>query len=422
MHASQFLAAHGWHGFLLLGSVVLCITGVEALCADMGHFGKRPIRLAWFSVTLPALLINYYGQGAVLLGGGPTAVHNPFFALVSGVWIFPMVFLATAAAVVASQALISGAFSLTHQAVQLGYCPRLKIVHTSNHHEGQIYVPEVNSWLMLACLALVVSFRGSSALAAAYGIAVTGAMTVTSILFFAIMRPRWGLLPALLVLVLFLSVDLSFLAANLIKLQHGGWLPLLVAAILFTVFTTWKRGRRALGDRLRAEALPLGPFLQELATHEYPRVRGNAVFMASNPEAVPPSLLHHLKHSKSLHECVVLLSIITEHVPGVRRRERVTCEDLGQGIHHVIAHFGFMQSPHVPDVLRQVRRMTGLDLDPEETSYFLGRETLIATGASGMLRSRAFLFSFLSRNAHTATEYFDLPAGRVVELGMQIEI
>jgi KUP system potassium uptake protein len=421
-HAVAFLLNNGKVGFFLLGSVVLCITGAEALTSDMGHFGKRPIRVAWFTVAFPALLLNYFGQGAVLLGGGPAALANPFYALVPGLWIYPMVVLASLAAVVASQALISGAFSLTNQAVQLGYCPRLRVVHTSGHHEGQIYVPEVNTALMIACLTLVVVFKNSSNLAAAYGIAVTGAMTVTSVLFFVVMRTRWGFLPAFALLVVFLTIDLSFLSANVVKLQHGGWLPLVAGALIFTMFTTWKRGRRALGERLRASALPLEPFVEDLASHQLVRVPGTAVFMSGNPDSVPPALLHHFKHNKSLHERVVLLSIITEHVPGIRRRERVECRDLGQGIYHVVAHYGFMQSPRVPDILRQFRRLTGLEVGLMETSFYLGRETLIATGRSGMWRWRAALFSFLSRNSHTATEFFGLPPGRVVELGMQIEL
>jgi KUP system potassium uptake protein len=422
VHGMTFLLAHGRHGFLLLGAVVLCITGAEAVYADMGHFGKQPIRWAWFSIAFPALLVNYYGQGALLLSRGASAVANPFYSLAPAQLIYPLVAIATVAAVVASQALISGAFSLTHQAVQLGYCPRLKVVHTSGHHEGQIYVPEVNAWLMLACVALVAAFRGSSALAAAYGIAVTGTMSVTSVLFFAVMRTRWGLIPAVVVLVMFLVVDLSFFGANLVKIESGGWLPLAVGVALFVVFSTWKRGRRVLGDRLRASALPLPPFLADLATHPFVRVPGTAVFMTSNPDSVPPALLHHLKHNKSLHERVLLLSIITEHVPILRRRDRVACRELGQGMYHVIAHYGFMQSPRVPDVLRQVRRIAGVEIELNDTSFFLGRETLLATGRSGMWRWRAMLFAFLSRNAHTATEFFGLPPGRVVELGMQIEV
>jgi KUP system potassium uptake protein len=423
-YALGFLVHHGTRGFLLLGAVVLCITGAEAVYADMGHFGKRPIRVAWFAVAFPALLVNYFGQGAVLLMRGAEAVKNPFYALAPGFMIYPLVAIATVAAIVASQALISGAFSMTHQAVQLGYCPRLKVVHTSGHHEGQIYVPEVNAWLMLACLALVLAFRGSSALAAAYGIAVTGTMTVTSVLFFSVMRPRWGLLRAGVVVSLFVVVDVSFFAANFVKIESGGWLPLAVGTGLFIVFSTWKRGRRALGEHLRAAALPLEPFIKDLEAHskQLVRVPGNAVFMTSNPDSVPPALLHHFKHAKSLHQRVLLLSIITEHVPILRRRDRVACRDLGQGILHVVAHFGFMQSPRVPDVLRQVRRLTGLELELHDTSFFLGRETLLATGRSGMWRWRVALFAFLSRNAHTATEFFGLPPGRVVELGMQIEL
>ncbi len=422
VHAVGFLLRHGPHGFLLLGSVVLCITGAEAVYADMGHFGKRPIRLAWFWGVFPALLVNYYGQGAVLIRNGASALHNPFFALVSGWLVYPLVAIATVAAIVASQALISGAFSLTNQAVQLGYCPRLKVVHTSGHQEGQIYVPEVNAWMMLACVALVLVFGGSSDLASAYGIAVTGTMTVTTVLFFAVMRVRWGVVPALFFCGVFLVIDLMFFGANLVKVRSGGWLPLAIGIALFTIFTTWKRGRRALSERLQSSALPLEPFLKDLETQPLLRVPGTAVFMSSNSESVPPALLHHFKHNKSLHERVLLLSIITEHVPGVRRRERVETRDLGQGMYHIVAHFGFMQTPRVPDVLRQFRRMTNLDVELNNTSFFLGRETLLATGRSGMWRWRGMLFAFLSRNSHTATEFFGLPPGRVVELGMQIEL
>jgi KUP system potassium uptake protein len=422
-HGVRFLFHHGAHGFLILGAVVLCITGAEAVYADMGHFGKRPIRLAWFLAVFPALLLNYFGQGAVLLERGAAAVENPFYALVDGWLVYPLVIIATLAAIVASQALISGAFSLTNQAVQLGYCPRLKVVHTSGHQEGQIFVPEVNTWLGLVCIVLVLNFRHSSELASAYGIAVTGTMTVTSILFFAVIRPRWGTWRALIVVALFVIVDVAFLAANVVKVRSGGWLPLAIGLFLFTVFSTWKRGRRALSERLAASALPLEPFLQDLENNQsLPRVPGTAVFMSGNPHSVPPALLHHFKHNKSLHERVILLSIITEHVPGVRRRERVETRDLGHGIHQVVAHFGFMQSPRVPDVLRQFRRITGLDVELNTTSFFLGRETLIATGRSGMWRWRGALFAFLSRNSHTATEFFGLPPGRVVELGMQIEL
>jgi KUP system potassium uptake protein len=421
-YAVRFMAHHGMRGFLLLGSVVLCITGAEAVYADMGHFGRRPIRLAWFGVAFPALLINYFGQGAALISQGEAAVQNPFFFLVANWMIYPTVALAVVASVVASQAMISGAFSLTSQAVQLGYCPRLKVVHTSGHREGQIYVPELNAWLMMCCLAVVLGFRSSSALAAAYGIAVTGTMTMTSFLFFAVMRPRWGTLRAGLVAGLFLSLDIPFLTANFHKLESGGWLPIAISLVLFTVFSTWKRGRRALRERLAASALPLEPFIRDLESHSLTRVPGTAVFMSGNADSVPPALLHHFKHNKSLHARVLLLSIITEHVPGIRRRERVEARDLGQGIWHVVAHFGFMQSPRVPDILRQFRRLTGLELELTDTSFFLGRETLLATGRSGMWRWRAALFAFLSRNSHTATEFFGLPPGRVVELGMQIEI
>ncbi len=421
-HAVRFFAAHGTHGFLLLGSVVLCITGGEALYADMGHFGRRPIRLAWYGVVLPALLINYFGQGAVLLERGAAVRDNPFFGMVSGWIVYPMVAVATAATVVASQALISGAFSLTQQAVQLGYCPRVTIVHTSGEAEGQIYVPEVNRLLMVACIALVVAFRESSALAAAYGIAVTGTMSITSVLFYQLTRqwewPRWA---SVSLVGMFLVFDLSFLAANAVKITEGGWFPLVVAAAVFAAMTTWKKGRAALGRHVVANTLPLEMFLADVEVTKPMRVAGTAVFMTSNPEGAPPVLLHHFKHNKVLHERVVLLCVETRRVPEVAADERVAVTALGMGFWKVTATFGFMQTPDVTEALR-LCGPRGLDVDPAVTSFYLGRETLLTTGRAGMARWRKGLFAFLSRNARPANVFFRIPPNRVVELGTQIEL
>ena len=422
MHAVEFMRHHKLHGFLMLGSVVLCITGGEALYADMGHFGKRPIRIAWYAVVFPALLLNYFGQGALLLSRG--AMDNSFFGLVDGWLRIPLVVIATAAAVIASQALISGSFSLARAAVQLGFFPRVSIVHTSGTSEGQIYVPEVNWGLMVACVTLVLGFGSASRLAGAYGIAVTGTMTITSILFFSIARKRWNwsLPAALLFLLFFLSIDLSFFVANCAKLFHGGWVPLAIGAVVFTVMTTWKRGRRLLGESFVAQTLPLEAFMEEVATMKPHRVKGTAVFMTSNPKGAPPVLLHHWKHNKVLHEQVLLLSISTQHVPDVPRPSRVEeIKDLGHGFYQVRAAYGFMQTPNVIELMDLCARK-GLETRTADTSYFLGRETLLITNKKGMARWRKFLFSFMSRNARPANAFFRIPPNRVVELGTQIEL
>jgi KUP system potassium uptake protein len=424
LHGVAFFAHHGTHGFLLLGSVVLCITGGEALVADMGHFGRTPIRLAWYTVVLPSLLLNYFGQGALLLErGGEAAVRaNPFFGLFSGWLVYPMVAIATAATVVASQALISGAYSLTQQAVQLGYFPRVNIIHTSGTAEGQIYVPEVNSFLMVACLALVVGFRESSRLAAAYGIAVTGTMTITSILFFAVTaRWGWALWKRVALLCLFLSVDLTFFAANVVKLSQGGYIPVLIASVVFAVMTTWKRGRTSLGRHIIANTLPMDLFLDDVRATKPHRVQGTAVFMTSNPEGAPPVLLHHFKHNKVLHERIVMLSVQTLHVPEVAADKRLEVRELGEGFAQVTAAYGFMETPNVIDVLK-LARAHGLAVDVEGASFYLGRETLLTTGRAGMARWRKILFAFLSRNARPANMFFAIPPNRVVELGTQIEL
>ncbi len=420
-HGVRFFTEHGVAGFLTLGAVVLCITGCEALYADMGHFGKRPIRIAWFAVALPALMLNYFGQGALLLRD-PAAAVSPFYLLAPSAFQWPLLVIATAAAIVASQALISGAFSLAQQSVQLGYSPRMRIVHTSEKVAGQIYIPEVNKALMVGCLLLVVTFRNSSALSAAYGIAVTGAMTITSVLFAVVARARWqwsrGRVLALVFL--FLLMDLSFLGANVVKLRHGGWVPLVLAIGIYTLMSTWKRGRAELGALQEAVAMPLDTFLASISRNPPLRVKGTAVFMTSSPEGVPVVLLHHLKHNKMLHETIILLSVQTRGIPEVGRDHQVTFEPMGEGFFRVIANYGFMQSPNVPEVLA-VAAAHGVAIPPMDTSYYLGRERLVLTGRARMSRWRKGLFALMSRNARSATEFFQIPPNRVVELGAQIE-
>ena len=422
LYGVRFFARHGRHGFLVLGSVVLCITGGEALYADMGHFGPRAIRTAWGLCVFPALLINYFGQGALLLER-PAAAANPFYAMIPGPWLYPMVVLATVATVVASQALISGAFSLTRQAVQLGYLPRVTIVHTSGKTEGQIYIPEVNWLLMLACVALVLGFRGSSELADAYGIAVTGTMAITSVLFYSVARHlwHWSWTRATALLALFLCFDLAFFLACSAKILHGGWFPLMVAGGIFAVMVTWKRGRTLLGQRIAAESLPMEVFLADIETSKPHRVPGTAVFLTSTRRGTPTVLLHHFKHNKVLHKQVVILSIATDAVPEVPTDDKVHLRSFGHGIWAVTAHYGFMESPDVLDILRRCRSR-GLHLVEADTSFFLGRETLLSTNGKGMARWRKMLFRFLSRNARSATDFFALPANRVVEIGAQIEL
>jgi KUP system potassium uptake protein len=422
VHAVRFFFANKLHGFLVLGSVVLCITGGEALYADMGHFGKAPIRIAWYAIVFPALLLNYFGQGALLLTRGD-AVKHTFYELVSGWVLYPLVVIATIATVVASQALISGAYSLTQQAVQLGYSPRVAIVHTSGHAEGQIYVPEVNAILMVACLALVLGFQESGKLAAAYGIAVTGTMSITSILFYAVAvrRWRWSRWKAGSLLLLFLTFDLAFFAANAVKFMHGGWFPVVIAGFIFLMMVTWKRGRAALGAYMRAATLPLELFMEDIERLKPPRVAGTAVFMTSLTGGAPPVLLHHFKHNKVLHEQVVFLSVITSHDPEVADDERVEPKELGHGFWSLTATYGFMEDPDVTHIL-DLAEARGLKTNRDDVSYFLGRETLLTTGNSGMARWRKALFSFLSRNARPATHFFRIPTNRVVELGIRVEL
>ena len=421
--AIRFMTEHHWHGFLILGAVVLCITGAEALYADMGHFGRIPIRVAWYLVVFPALLLNYFGQGALLLVQGPAADENPFYLLAPPHLVYPLIVLATAAAIIASQSLISGAFSLAQQAVQLGYSPRLTIVHTSQQARGQIYVPEINAALMVACLGLVLAFQKSTNLAAAYGIAVVGTMATTSVLLYAVARGRWGwsLLRAGALTGFFLAVDLSFLVANLTKIKHGAWFPLVVGGLIFTLMTTWKRGRTELAAKLRADSLPIEFFLADLPAHMPLRVPGTAVFMTSDVGAAPVVLLHHYTHNKVLHERVLLLSMRTAAVPFVPTSDKLDVRDLGSGFYQLVGHYGFMQTPNVPEILR-LASVHGIKVTTRECSFYLGRETLLTTGPSKMWRWRKSLFAFLSRNARSATAFFSIPPNRVLELGTQIEL
>jgi KUP system potassium uptake protein len=421
-YAAVFFAHHGWHGFLVLGSVFLVVTGGEALYADMGHFGKKPISLAWFSMVLPGLLLNYFGQGALIISH-PEAAENPFFHMAPDWALYPMVVLSTFAAVIASQALISGAFSLTMQAVQLGYTPRVEIAHTSASERGQIYIPSINWVLMISCIGLVLGFRSSSNLAAAYGVAVTTTMVVTTLLFYVVLRhrwrwPRWKAVP---LCGFFLAIDMSFFLANIVKVPHGGWFPLVVGAMVFTLMTTWKTGRRIVAERISEGTLPPELFLQSLRTDPPLRVPGTAIFMYGDPRGTPPALLHSLKHYKAIHERVVFLSVITEETPHVEAADRVRVEEMGEGLYRVTVHYGFMQDPNLPHALALVKH-PGLDLRPAHTTYFLGRETLIATRRPGMAIWREQLFAVMSRNARSATSFFSIPPNRVVELGTQIEI
>jgi KUP system potassium uptake protein len=422
VHAVNFFLDNGMTGFFVLGAVFLVVTGAEALYADMGHFGKRPVRLTWLALVLPALLLNYFGQGALLLVDAGAA-RNPFYALAPGWAMYPLVVLATAATVIASQAVISGAFSLTRQAVQLGFLPRMRIVHTSPKHIGQIYIPQINWILMLATITLVVGFGSSSRLAAAYGVAVTTTMVITSLLFYVVARERWGWsrLAAGLPVGLFLLVDLSFFGANVVKITSGAWFPLAIGAAAYTVMRTWKRGRELLAERFKAKTLPVEEFIINLKNEPPQRVSGTAVFMTGNPWVVPPALLHNLAHNKVLHQQVVLLTVVVEEVPRVPAGERVKVEDLGSGFYAVTAHYGFMEDPDVPRLLTATRDQ-GLDFDTSNASFFLGRERYLARRKPGMPIWSEKIFAFLSRNAMSATAFYKIPPNRVMEIGAQIEL
>ena len=418
----QFFTDNGWKGFHLLGAVFLVLTGAEALYADMGHFGKKPIRAAWFGLVLPALFINYLGQGALVLET-PEAAINPFYRLAPSWALYPLVALATAAAVIASQALISGSFSLTMQAVQLGYMPRVAIEHTSSSARGQIYIPWVNWGLMFACIGLVLGFRSSDNLAAAYGIAVVLTMIITTLLFYFTARRlwKWSLIPTAALCAFFLAAELCFLGANLTKIAHGGWFPLTIGAIGFTLMATWKTGRNRLRQRLINSLLPIEDFLKDVAESKPHRVSGTAIFLAGNPDGTPAALTHNFKHNKIIHKRVILLTILTEEIPYVELERRVSVTDLGEGFFRVIGRYGFMEEPDAQEILKLCKPL-GLNFREMETTFFLSRETIIASERRGLARWRKRLFALLSRNAQPANAYFRLPPNRVVELGLQVEI
>jgi KUP system potassium uptake protein len=423
MHGFEFFMLNGWRGFVVLGAVFLVVTGGEALYADIGHFGTAPIRLTWFAIVLPALTLNYVGQGALLLIE-PEAAINPFYRMAPPWALYPLVVLATAAAVIASQAIISGAFSLTMQAIQLGYSPRLRAIYTSERVIGQIYVPVVNWGLMLACVALVLGFRTSSNLAAAYGVAITTTMLITTVLFYVVARRRWHwpAAAALPIAAFFITIDLAFFGANMLKIAHGGWFPLLVSAAILFLMLTWRKGRRVLRDRLGEICIPLNDFISELKTQNIRRVSGTAVYMSGNRFGTPLALLHNLKHNKVLHEQVVLLTVRTEEVPYLANpRDRVAVENLHEGFWRAQIHFGFMEKPNVPVALDRVKQ-AGLRFDAMRTTYFIGRETILATRKRGLSSWRGSFFAWMTRNAGDVTSYFCLPPNGVVELGARVEV
>ena len=421
-HAVHFFQDNGLHGVTVLGAVFLAVTGGEALYADMGHFGKRPIRLAWFSLALPALVLNYFGQGALLLID-EKAASQPFFLLAPGWALLPLVILATFAAIIASQALISGAFSLTRQAIQLGYCPRMDIEHTSSDEIGQVYVPQVNWALMVATIVIVIGFKTSSSLAAAYGIAVTMTMIITVLLLakVALERWHWPFWAVFSGAAVFLTIDGFFFGANIVKVAQGGWLPILIGVVLFTVMTTWKTGRRILFERLTARAVPLDQFMHLVAQQAPARVPGTSVFMTAQAAGAPPALVHNLRHNKVLHDKVVVLTVLTTQVPHVPPAEQVEVRDLGAGVSNILVRYGFMQNPDVPEAL-SLAKAKGLTIDEEDITFFLGRETILVSDHPGMAQWRESLFVFMSKNAVRATAFFRLPPERVVEIGVQVEI
>lgn len=423
LHALRFVTGHGFASFVVLGSVLLAFTGAEALYADMGHFGKRAVRLAWFGLVLPALVLNYFGQGALLIAN-PQAISSPFYLAYPDWALYPMIGLATAATVIASQATISGAYSVTKQAIQLGYLPRMNIQHTSAREIGQVYVPALNWLLLVSVLAAVIGFGSSSKLASAYGVAVAGTMLIDTFLTFFVIRYGWGyhLLIAVSATAFFMLVDIAFFSASLLKIGEGGWFPLTVGATVFTLMVTWRRGREILLARLKESSVPLQSFLESLMRSPPLRITGTAVFLTSTPGAVPHALLHNLVHNKVLHERVVFLTVVIRDVPWVPPKERVSIEDLGNNCFQLTVYFGFKDRPDVMQALEQCREHE-LEFRPLETSFFLSRETVVASiRYEGMALWRERLFSTMARNAGSPVEYFNLPTNRVIELGTQIEI
>ena len=421
-YAIEFFAHENWTAFFALGTVVLCITGAEALYADMGHFGKRPIRWSWFGLVLPALVLNYFGQGALLIAN-PEAAENPLYMMVPSSLLIPMLVLATAAAVIASQAVISGAFSVTREAIQLGYLPRMEVRHTSRETRGQIYLPWINRTLMVLTLAVVIGFKSSDNLGAAYGIAVVGTMTIDSILVMIVFRRMWHWSRVHVALVggLFLLVDAAFLGANADKVEHGGWFPLVLGAVIFTLMASWRRGRELVMREIKQSGLALEPFISSIAAHPPLRVPGTAIFLTANQDAVPHALLHNLKHNKVLHERNVLLTVEVQETPTAEAEERVEVQSLGNDFYKLTLRFGFAEDPDVPEAIEAIQAC-GLPFDLMDTTFFISRESIVATDRPGMALWRDKLFVFMQRNATPATAFFQIPGNRLIELGTQVEI
>lgn len=418
LYGLQFLGSNPWLGFLSLGSVVLAVTGAEALYADMGHFGRKPVQLAWFTLVLPALVLNYFGQGALLIHD-PSAISNPFYLLAPDWMHYPLVILATLATVIASQAVISGAYSMTNQAIRLGYAPRMETQHTSEEEIGQIYVPGINWALLLAVTALVLGFRSSANLATAYGIAVTGTMSVTTVLAFIVVRRLWGwgMIRGALLIGALLTVDLAFFGANLLKIAEGGWFPLSMGFLIFTLMTTWKRGRVLLAERMKRESIDLVPFVDSLREDSMLRVPGTAIFLTANPDGVPHALLHNMKHNKIVHERVVILSVRILDIPHISMQDRIEYFGLSKNFHRMVLKFGFKDDPNVPKTLHT---QDILHIEPMDTSYFLSREMLIPKPSQRMALWREKLFVAMFRNAGSAIPFFRIPPNRVVEIGTQV--
>lgn len=421
-HAIRFLVFNKLHGFVVLGAVFLVVTGTEALYADMGHFGPGPIRLTWFAIVFPALVLNYFGQGALLMVN-PEAAGHPFYAMVPAWAMIPTVLLATLATIIASQAVISGAFSMTRQAIQLGYLPRLNIRHTAATQIGQIYVGPVNWMLMVCTISLVAGFQSSSKLAAAYGLAVTSTMIINTVLFFVVTRRQWHwpLMWAAPLAGLFLLVDVPFFAANISKIFHGAWFPLVIGAAFFTLMLTWAKGRGILAAKLHKVMPPVHQFIVDLASHPPNKIEGDAVYLTGNKNVVPVALAKNVKHNKVIHSRTILLNFQVEDIPRVPSLKKIQTEKLGSGFHRIVARYGFMEDPSL-DTLFSLARDQGLDLDPETTSFYIGRENLVIAETSAMARWRTNLFIFMSRNAADATSFFNLPADQTIEVGVRLEI
>ena len=422
LHALRFVTQHGFGSFIVLGAVFLAVTGAEALYADMGHFGKQPIRLAWFLCAFPALVLNYFGQGALLIAN-PKALENPFFLMFPGWALYPIVVLATVAAAIASQAVISGTYSMTRQAIQLGFLPRSTVVQTSAREIGQIYMPVVNWILMVGVLAAAIGFGSSTTLTFAYGLAVSGTMLITTVLTFFVVRFGWRyhLLLCLLATGFFLVIDAAFFSASSVKLFEGGWFPLAMATVMFTLMTTWKRGREEFFLRTREGSMPMKNFVENIAASAPVRVPNTAVFMTTHPDVVPKALLHNIKHNQGLHERIVVLTIVIEDIPAVPKEDYIWIEDLGHGFWRIKGHYGFKETPDVPQLLEDCRRQD-LHFDLMQTSFFLNRETLVVAPGKGLARWRRHLFIWMAHLATKASDYYRIPSNRVIELGTQVQI